>query len=103
MPLSVDQVQIKKRGRKRKDMTTSDAETALAATRLARKRSSYSVFAHQERRFLNGLQFDNMQKSLGRYLSQRWQTMDPREKELYDALAAQSGLARHDAHCESEE
>jgi hypothetical protein len=49
------------------------------------------VFAHQERKFLEGLVFDNMQKTLGKYISQRWWAMDPREMELYTALAAESG------------
>lgn len=62
------------------------------------------MFAHQERKFLDGLHFDNMQKSLGKYLSQRWQTMDSRERGLYDTLAAESGLTKqNDAIFEPEE
>ena len=86
-------IQPKKRGRKKKDSVDCQAEAALVATRLARKRSAYSVFAHQERKFLEGLQFENMQKSLGKYVSQRWWAMDPREMELYNALAAESGVS----------
>lgn len=81
----------KKRGRRKKAAVDCDAEAALVATRLARKRTAYSVFAHEERIFLDGLKFDNMQKGLGRYLSHRWKMMDNREKQTYEAIAAESG------------
>jgi hypothetical protein len=97
-PLPSASIQPKRRGRKRKDRDL-EGEAALAATRLARKRSAYSVFAHQERKFLEGLQFNNMQKTLGKYVSQRWWTMDPREMELYNALAAESGVSPTNSAC----
>lgn len=61
---------------------------------MARKRTAYSVYAHQERTFLEGLKYDNMQKNLGKFLSQRWRVMDQDERQLYEAIAAESGKSK---------
>ena len=80
----------KKRGRKKKEAVDMEAQAAIAATKLARKRTAYSVFAHQERVFLEGLKIENMQKGLGKFLSYRWKGMDANEKLLYESIAADS-------------
>lgn len=81
----------KKRGRKKKELVDNEAQAEIAATKLARKRTAYSIFAHQERNFFADLKFENMQKGLGKYLSRRWKVMDANERQLYEAIAMESG------------
>lgn len=84
----------RKRGRKKKEIVDNEAQAAIVATKLARKRTAYSVFAHQERTYLEGLKIENMQKGLGKYLSHRWKVMDASEKQLYEAIAIESGNSK---------
>lgn len=58
------------------------------ASSLQRQRTSYSIFAHQEKDFLAGLKCPDLQRRMGKYLGSRWKNMPAAEKRMYDLLEA---------------
>ncbi|CAE7637090.1 unnamed protein product [Symbiodinium microadriaticum] len=78
----------KKRGRKKKLDFNGLENQEQDRPIVKRPRTAYSLFAHQERGFLSGIKCGDMQRAMGRYLGQRWKSMDVDERRLYEALSA---------------